>query len=107
MRKAWSPHIRLIVGDGTVYSGSEPLGRSYVNDEFKDANFIAYERTPLSITIGANGARAAEYGKWISVNKVPKRVQSGTYLASWRKYGGTWKIVYEAYVSLGLTSKTL
>lgn len=100
MRKSWTKNIRLIESDGTVYSGSASLAQSYADIEFKNAAFIAYARRPLNITISADGAQAAEYGKWTEIKKGPKRSHSGTYFASWRKYRGVWKIVYEAYVSL-------
>lgn len=64
-------------------------------------------RRPLSITIGADGARAAEYGAWTAINKAPKRVLSGTYLESWRKKGGSWKIGYEVYTSLNLAPQSV
>lgn len=101
MERAWTPTIRLIVSDGTVYSGAGPLAASYAGTEFKDPNFVAYDRRPISITISADGRRAAEYGAWKAHYKTPKKAGSGTYLASWRKFGGVWKIVYEAYVTLG------
>jgi len=96
MRKPWAPNIRLIVSDGTVYSGSAALAQSYADVEFKDVNFRAYVRIPLSIR--AHGTWAAEYGKWTKIEKKSARAHSGTYLASWRKYQSSWKIVYEAYV---------
>jgi hypothetical protein len=103
MRAVWMPNIQLIVSDGTVYSGSACLAQSYANTEFKDPRFIAYVRRPSSITISADGVHAAEYGTWTAIYKPPKNVQSGTYLASWRKFKSAWKIIYEAYVELNLT----
>lgn len=102
MRHAWSQAIRLIEGDGTIFTGSGPLAASYASLEFKDASFVAYARRPVTITIGADGISAAEYGTWRAVYKTPKRDRSGSYLASWRKVRSDWKIIYEAYVSLGL-----
>lgn len=100
MRRAWSPSIRLIEGDGTIFTGSGPLAASYASLEFKDSDFVEYARRPITITIGADGMRAAEYGTWTAVYKTPKRDRSGSYLASWRKVGSDWKIIYEAYVRL-------
>ena len=105
MRRPWSQTIRLIEGDGTVFTGSGPLAASYASLEFKDARFVAYVRRPISITIGTDGRSAAEYGTWTSVYKTPKRDRSGRYFASWRKVDGEWKIIYEAYVSLGLATQ--
>lgn len=99
MHRSWAPNIRLIVSDGTVYSGAAALGRSYMQEEFKDPRFVAYVRRPLNITIDADGVRAAEYGQWTAINKPPEKVRSGSYLASWRKFDKDWKIVYEAYAS--------
>lgn len=100
MQSAWTPTIRLIVSNGTVYSGAGPLAASYSSTEFKDPNFIVYDRRPISITISADGRGAAEYGTWNALYKTPKHNRSGTYLASWRKFGAVWKVVYEAYVTL-------
>ncbi|HET9096378.1 MAG TPA: nuclear transport factor 2 family protein [Candidatus Baltobacteraceae bacterium] len=105
MRHAWSQSIRLIEGDGIIFTGSGPLAASYASIEFKDASFVAYVRRPITITIGADGRSAAEYGTWTAVYKTPKRDRSGRYLASWRKFGRDWKIIYEAYVSLGLAAQ--
>ncbi|HEY8296789.1 MAG TPA: hypothetical protein VIG32_02030 [Candidatus Baltobacteraceae bacterium] len=89
------------MSDGTVFSGAGPLADSYAGIEFKDPNFVAYVRRPMTITISSDGRHAAEYGAWTAVYKVPKRNRSGTYLASWRKSHSDWKIAYEAYVTLG------
>ncbi len=101
MQRAWAAKIRLIETDGTLFSGSKALAESYATFEFKDKSFVAYARRPTKITIGVDGTNAAEYGNWTAVFKAPKRGHSGTYLASWRKFRTGWKIVYEAYVSLG------
>ncbi|MEO9170446.1 MAG: DUF4440 domain-containing protein [Candidatus Baltobacteraceae bacterium] len=107
MRHAWAPTIRLIESDGTIFSGSRTLAASYATVEFRDTSFVAYVRRPTNITIGADGATAAEYGVWTAIVKAPKRVRSGTYLASWRKFGADWQIVYEAYVSLGSAPQSI
>lgn len=100
MQQIWVPTIRLIESDGTLFSGAGPLAASYASVEFKDPNFVAYVRRPVNITISADGSSAAEYGVWTALYKKQQRVRSGNYLASWRKYGAAWKIVYEAYVTL-------
>lgn len=105
MRRAWTSTIRLIVSDGTLYSGAGPLAASYQDTEFKDPDFIVYDRRPLSITISASGKSAAEYGAWNALYRTPASNRSGTYFASWRKFGTMWKIVYEAYVTLGPKQK--
>ena len=101
MQHARAPAIRLIESDGTLFSGAGPLAASYASIEFKDPNFVAYVRRPISITISADGRGAAEYGTWTALYKKQKNVRSGKYLASWRKFGAAWKIIYEAYVTLG------
>ncbi len=107
MRKAWAPNIRLIASDGTLFSGSAVLARSYASEEFKDPRFVAYVRRPSKIVVSANGAHASEYGDWTAVNKPPERVHSGTYLASWEKTGEGWRIVYETYIGLGLAPQSI
>jgi virginiamycin B lyase len=100
LRKAWKANIRLIESDGTEWSGADALAGSYAGVEFRDPHFVEYVRVPTSITIAANGLDAAERGNWTLIDKAPERVRSGSYLASWEKVAGTWKIVYEAYVAL-------
>jgi hypothetical protein len=100
MKSIWSPRMRLIVSDGTVYSGASSLAKSYADTEFKDPRFIAYVRIPRQIEIAADGLHAAENGSWTAVQEAPGRVRSGTYLASWEKVDEKWRIVYEAYASL-------
>ncbi|MFN2527791.1 MAG: DUF4440 domain-containing protein [Candidatus Baltobacteraceae bacterium] len=98
MRKSWSPHIRLIESDGTLFTGPAILAESYVQTEFRDANFISYRRIPKTIVVAADGRRASEYGTWKALYRPPKHGAVGTYFASWRKIGVRWQIVYEAYV---------
>lgn len=100
LSKPWRSNIRLIVSDGRIWTGASDLARSYASAEFKDPNFIAYVRIPSNITIAPDGLHAAEAGNWTAINRPPERVRSGTYLASWVRISGTWKIVYEAYVAL-------
>ncbi|MGA8533772.1 MAG: hypothetical protein WB615_06670 [Candidatus Tumulicola sp.] len=107
MRKAWLPGIRLIETDGTLFSGSQSLASSYAQSEFRDVNFVAYVRRPSRIVVGNDGMHAAEYGEWTAIYKPPKRVRSGTYLASWRKTDAGWKIAYEAYVALNLEPQSV
>ena len=102
LRKPWKANVRLIESDGSYWTGAEELARSYATTEFKDPYFVEYVRIPTAITIAADGLHAAEIGSWTAINKPPKRVRSGTYLASWEKVNDTWKIVYEAYVALNL-----
>jgi virginiamycin B lyase len=99
LSKPWKSNVRLIESDGQIWTGAGDLARSYANAEFKDPNFVEYVRIPSRITIAADGGHAAELGTWTAINRPPERVRSGTYLASWEKIAGTWKIVYEAYAA--------
>jgi hypothetical protein len=98
LRKPWKATIHLIEGDGSSWTGAAELAESYASAEFKDPNFVQYVRIPINISISADGLRAAELGNWTAINKLPGRNRTGTYLASWQKVDGNWKIVYEAYV---------
>ncbi len=60
---------------------------------------MAYVRRPLNITTDSDGVRAAEYGEWTAIDEPPEKVRSGSYLASWQKFGDKWKIAFEAYAS--------
>jgi streptogramin lyase len=88
--------------DGMLYLGANAVAKTYADNEFKDPHFVAYVRRPSSITISADGKHAGEHGAWTGINTAPEHVYSGTYLASWQKYGATWKIVYEAFSELDL-----
>lgn len=107
LRKPWKTNIHLLESDGSEWSGADALAKSYAGVEFKDPNFVEYVRIPTSITIAANGMHAAERGDWTAINRAPERVRSGTYLASWDKIAGTWKIVYEAYVALNFVPQSV
>jgi hypothetical protein len=107
LSKPWKSNIRLIESDGQIWTGASDLARSYASAEFKDPNFVEYVRIPSSITIAADGLHAAEHGSWTAMNKPPATVRSGTYLASWVKIAGAWKIVYEAYVALNSTPQSV
>ncbi|HZZ00313.1 MAG TPA: DUF4440 domain-containing protein [Candidatus Baltobacteraceae bacterium] len=100
LSKPWTANIRLVESDGQMWTGARDLAKSYANAEFKDPNFVEYVRIPSSIAIAADGVHAAENGSWTAINKPPEKVRSGTYLASWVKVAGVWKIVYEAYAAV-------
>jgi virginiamycin B lyase len=107
MRAAYTPNIRLMDSDGTLYLGANAVTKTYADNEFKDPHFVTYVRRPSNITISADGSHAAEYGAWTGINTAPEHVYSGTYLASWQKRGGIWKIVYEAFSELDLAPQNV
>jgi hypothetical protein len=51
-------------------------------------------RTTQRVDVDAAGERAAEHGHWVGA------VQSGSYLAVWRRVTGQWVIESELYVTL-------
>ena len=64
-----------------------------------DARFIAYVRTTGAVEVAADGARAAETGRWVGTWKGGVEM-SGAYMAAWRESRGQWLLERELYVTL-------
>jgi hypothetical protein len=77
LKPFFDPQVKLIVGD-------------------------AYVRTPESVALDQDGARAAEQGRWVGTWRGQPSL-SGVYLAAWRKSVGQWVIESELYVTLAST----
>ena len=73
--------------------------RRGVQAQFADPSFITYVRTTESVTLDAEGARAAETGTWVATWK--DATSSGPYLAVWKKSVGQWVIESETFVTVG------
>jgi ketosteroid isomerase-like protein len=96
------PHLTddmlLIVGDGGLISGADAVVAAFAG-QFADAGFIAYERTTETVEVAADGARAAETGRWVGTWKGGVEM-SGVYMAAWRERRGQWLLERELYVTL-------
>lgn len=98
LRPFFDPRITLIAGDGSLLLGAEDVLAAFAG-QFADKGFVAYVRTTEDITLDAEGAHAAERGRWVGTWKDAAE-QSGTYLATWKKVTGQWVIENELFVTL-------
>lgn len=98
LRPFFDPRMTLIAGDGSLLLGAEDILAAFA-DQFADKGFVAYVRTSETITLNAEGSRAAEQGRWVGTWKDTPE-QSGTYLATWKKVTGQWVIENELFVTL-------
>ena len=98
------PHLTddmmLIVGDGDLIRGAEAVVAAFAA-QFSDAGFIAYVRTTETVEVAADGARAAETGRWVGTWKGGVEM-SGVYMAAWRENRGQWLLERELYVTISV-----
>ena len=96
------PHMTddmiLIVGDGGLIQGADAVIAAFAG-QFADARFIAYVRTTGAVEVAADGARAAETGRWVGTWKGGVEM-SGAYMAAWCESRGQWLLERELYVTL-------
>jgi ketosteroid isomerase-like protein len=88
---------RLIGGEGGLLLGRDAILEAFAG-QFADPGFIDYVRTPQTVELDHNGARAAEVGEWVA--HWQGGGMGGRYLAAWRKVTGQWLIESEIYVTL-------
>jgi len=88
---------RLIGGEGGLLLGRDAILKAFAQ-QFADPSFGDYIRTPQTVEIDHNGARAAETGEWVA--HWAGGGMSGRYMAAWRKVTGQWVIESELYVTL-------
>jgi hypothetical protein len=87
----------LIGGEGGLIVGARAIVQAFAA-QFAAPDFMAYERTPVTVTPDMDQARAAERGTW--VGRWKDQTLGGDYLAVWRKVTGQWVIEQELYVTL-------
>jgi ketosteroid isomerase-like protein len=83
--------------NGTSAIGKQALRIFFVQD-FADPNFIAYVRSPKSISVSDRGLRAAEKGSWTALKRGTR--YGGDYMAHWMKTPEGWRVRGELYVKL-------
>ena len=88
---------RLIGGEGGLLLGRDAILKAFAQ-QFIDATFGDYVRTPGSVEIDHTGERAAEVGEWVA--HWEGGGMSGRYMAAWKKLTGQWVIESELYVTL-------
>ena len=106
LRTFFVDDYHLISGStGDVDSGADTATRDYADEEFKDATFVTYRRTPTTIVIAASGKRIAETGRFEGIWRKPDGTmrKTGIYLAMWIPSAGTWRLKSEAFVTLACT----
>lgn len=89
--------VNLISGEGGLLMGAQAVLAAF-QAQFGDPSFITYARTTASVTLDAEGARAAETGTWVATWK--DATSSGPYLAVWKKSVGQWVIESETFVTM-------
>ena len=89
--------VNLISGEGGLLMGAQAVLAAF-QAQFADPSFVTYARTTESVTLDADGARAAEIGTWVATWK--DATSSGPYLAVWKKSVGQWVIESETFVTL-------
>ena len=89
--------VNLISGEGGLLMGAQAVLAAF-QAQFTDPSFVTYVRTTESVTLDAEGQRAAETGTWVATWK--DAASSGPYLAVWKKSVGQWVIESETFVTL-------
>ncbi len=91
----------VIASGGAVIRGREKM-RAAFETVFRNDAFVTYLRNPGVIEISADGATAAEQGRWTGVWSAPcgARLSSGVYQARWDYREGVWAARSEHYVKL-------
>lgn len=97
LRPFFAADIKLIVGDGGLILGVDAVIQAFAG-QFADPAFGTYRRETELVQLDAEGARAAETGRWTAF--WASGSMAGTYLAVWRKITGQWVIESELYVTL-------
>ena len=88
----------LISGEGGLLMGAAVIVAAF-EAQFADPSFVTYLRTTQSVTLAADGLRAAEAGTWLATWK--DQTATGPYLAAWKKVRGQWVIESETFVTVG------
>jgi hypothetical protein len=97
LRPFFLPDVKVIVGDGGLILGVDAVIEAFAA-QFADPGFKTYVRETGMVSLDAEGARAAEAGRWTGF--YAEAELGGTYLAVWRNVRGQWAIESELYVTL-------
>ncbi len=98
LRPFFAPDANLISGEGGLLMGAPAIIAAF-EAQFADPSFVTYLRTTQSVTLAADGSRAAEAGTWLATWK--DQTATGPYLAAWKKVVGQWVIESETFVTIG------
>jgi len=97
---------QIVTGlDSLVFNGRADELRLWREDLAAPSRGI-YVRTPDRITLSPVAPMAMESGHYRGVDtKSAKDWSSGTYFAKWRRFGATWKIESETYMTTACGGK--
>jgi hypothetical protein len=90
----------FVVSNGA--SVSKPQMKELFAKDFADPAFVAYVRSPDSVTVSDTGVRAVEHGTWTALKREPRGETryGGDYMAHWFHAPEGWQIRGEIYVKL-------
>ncbi len=76
-----------------IAQGRDAVAAMWATNEFT-LDSLGLERTPIRIEVARSGDMATEVGTWVFHGVAPERPVDGrgSYVTTWRKEGGTWKI---------------
>ncbi len=95
----WLPDVHIVTSTGAQGTGRDVNG-DRMAQQFARRPDTVYVRTPTTIDVFAAWEVASERGEWTGRWTEPDGVVDirGTYLATWRKVDGTWRIQTELFV---------
>lgn len=104
MRAAFLPDAVVLPGSSGTPFGMDGFDVR-IGAAFADPTFVAWVRTPVTVTIGAGGKRAAESGTWVGTwRKTDGEMRvTGVYQAMWLPTPEGWRIKNESFVTLDCT----
>lgn len=103
MRAFLAEDMVQLSSNGQTTIGREAVVQGYEANEFRNPNFIAYDRQPQSVVISENRRFAIERGRWNGrFRQAGGRIAGnwGLYQAGWIKRDGTWLVRTESYIRL-------
>ena len=93
-------NAQLIGGDYSTLTAGKQAQVDRWSHDLKEKSRGIYVRTPDRIQLSPLLPMAMETGHWRGVDsKSPGDWASGVYSAKWRRFGGTWKIETETYMT--------
>jgi ketosteroid isomerase-like protein len=93
-------NAQLIGGDFSTLTAGKRAQIALWSQDLKDKSRGIYVRTPDRIQLSPVLPMAMESGHWRGLDsKTRSDWSSGVYAAKWRRFGGTWKIENETYMT--------
>ena len=90
----------LVGGDFSKVTAGKRAQVALWSQDLRDKSRGIYVRTPDRIQLSPVLPMAMETGRWHGVDsKAAKDWASGVYSAKWRRFGSTWKVETETYMT--------